>query len=378
MLKEFFLFCSGINTTLLKRTPIETNKYIGMGATIFFTGVFAAIAAGYAAYTIFDSTIAAIVLAAFWGLMIFNLDRYIVSTMRKQDSFWSNFFSATPRILLAMLIAVVIAKPLELKIFETEIESELAIIQQEKYQEQDNVVQARYQSGIDSLQSQVTLWKNDMDQKKAERDALVAAAIAEADGTGGSMQRNLGPIYKTKKAAADQAQKELDEISSTNLALIDAHQTLINRKQEQMNSDLDGQRRIALTGFAARLEGLERAADKSEAIRLASLFIMLLFMAIELAPIITKLITKRGPYDMKLAQHEMRYMEAYENNVAKVKAALKNQADFDQETQSHKLKAAIQAEKQIADMAMQQRIEQLKQHPALWSEYINKGKILDV
>jgi Holliday junction resolvasome RuvABC endonuclease subunit len=43
-----------------------------------------------------------------WGLLIFNLDRFIVSTIRKRDRFSSEFLQATPRIILAIIIAIVI------------------------------------------------------------------------------------------------------------------------------------------------------------------------------------------------------------------------------------------------------------------------------
>ena len=132
-LKNFFLFCSGANFSILKRTPTEVNKYVGIGATIFFTGVFAAIAAGYALYTVFDSAWLIVPIALLWGLMIFNLDRFIVSTMKKKGSFIRDFTSALPRLVLAVLIAIVIAKPLELKIFESEIDAELVKMQQENY-----------------------------------------------------------------------------------------------------------------------------------------------------------------------------------------------------------------------------------------------------
>ena len=56
-----------------------------------------------------------------WGLLIFNLDRFIVSTIKKNDSKWKEFLQAFPRLILAMIIAIVISKPLELKIFEKEI-----------------------------------------------------------------------------------------------------------------------------------------------------------------------------------------------------------------------------------------------------------------
>src|SRR6187549_34343 len=118
---NFFLICSGVDSSLLKKCPSETSKYAGMGATIFFTGVFAALAAGYALYTVFDNVAIASVFGLLWGLMIFNLDRYIVSSMRKEGNFNRELLTASPRIVLAIIISIVIAKPLELKIFEKEI-----------------------------------------------------------------------------------------------------------------------------------------------------------------------------------------------------------------------------------------------------------------
>src|SRR5688500_13748424 len=117
-LTSFFIFCSGSDAELLEKCPTEISKYAGIGATIFFTGLFAALAGGYSLYTVFDNVWFAILFGVAWGLMIFNLDRYIVSGIRKEGRPRREFVMAIPRILLAMLISVVIAKPLELKIFE--------------------------------------------------------------------------------------------------------------------------------------------------------------------------------------------------------------------------------------------------------------------
>ena len=54
---RFFWFCSGANFAILKRTPTESNKYVGIGATVFFTGVLAALAAGYALFSVFQKPI---------------------------------------------------------------------------------------------------------------------------------------------------------------------------------------------------------------------------------------------------------------------------------------------------------------------------------
>jgi uncharacterized PurR-regulated membrane protein YhhQ (DUF165 family) len=63
--------------------------------------------------------------------MIFNLDRYIVLSMRKDEVWYKEYLQAIPRIVLAVLIALVISKPLELKIFQKEIATELIILQEE-------------------------------------------------------------------------------------------------------------------------------------------------------------------------------------------------------------------------------------------------------
>lgn len=377
-LKDFFLFCSGANASILKRTPIDVNKYVGMGATIFFTGVFAALAAGYALYTVFESYWAAAILAIFWGLMIFNLDRYIVSTMKKSDSGFRNFTAAAPRIVLALLIAVVIAKPLELKIFESEIESELVLIEQEKYSKQDQLLRSRYVGQIDTMKNEIATWKGEINKKTIERDLLISEAIAEADGTGGSGQKNLGPIYKTKKAAADKADAELAVLAARNNELVAKRQGDIDATTSLMNGEIDALKRVSMSGFAARLEGLERATAKSPAIYWASIFVMLLFMAIELAPILTKLMLDKSPYDMVLEEHELKYMLRNDVQNQIVQNAIKQKKAFDQATHEHKLKSAIEAEKVISDAIIKERLEKLKKAPHLWQDFITRSNILDV
>jgi hypothetical protein len=76
-------------------------------------------------YTVFDDSYIAIEFGVVWALLIFNLDRFIVSTIRKRDRFGSELLQASPRIVLAIIIAIVISKPLEIKIFEKEINTVL-------------------------------------------------------------------------------------------------------------------------------------------------------------------------------------------------------------------------------------------------------------
>lgn len=83
--QHFMMLCSGANIHVLRKTPSEWNKYSGIGGVVLFTAVFATLSSGYAMYTIFDDIWAAIGFGLLWGLMIFNLDRYIVSSIKRQE-----------------------------------------------------------------------------------------------------------------------------------------------------------------------------------------------------------------------------------------------------------------------------------------------------
>jgi len=130
-LSRFFWFCSGVHIGTLEKHPTEHNKYIGIGATIFFTGLFAALSGGYAMYFVFKGDSGAFFFALLfgllWGLAIFNMDRYIVSSINKNASSTKQILQATPRILLAIMIGLVISRPLELKIFDKEIKERLKV-----------------------------------------------------------------------------------------------------------------------------------------------------------------------------------------------------------------------------------------------------------
>jgi hypothetical protein len=303
-LKEFFWFCSGASPELLKRCPTENSKYVGIGATILFTGIFASLAGGYALYTVFDHWVPAMFFGLIWGAMIFNLDRYIVSSMKKEGNFWKEFRTAVPRILLAILLAFVISKPLELKMFEKEINGELVLMEQALFKKQEDTIRARFQHGIDLLNLEINQLKAEVTEKERTRDELRTIAQQEADGSGGSMRRNLGPIYRVKKQDADRVEQELTSLKSMNDSLVSGKQQNIEQLHAAFNLELNGLEREKYGGLAARIDALGNLTNKSEPIYWTNIFMILLFIAIETAPVFVKLIGSKGPYDDLLYTHE--------------------------------------------------------------------------
>ncbi|MBK8806186.1 MAG: DUF4407 domain-containing protein [Bacteroidales bacterium] len=114
---------------LLKKCPTDFNTYFGIGIIILLTGLMAFISGSYAFYTVFKSTPLAVIFGIFWGTLIFFLDWYLVSSLKKQNNKKQEIAMSIPRLILAFFLAVVISKPIELKLFEKEINNQIASIQ---------------------------------------------------------------------------------------------------------------------------------------------------------------------------------------------------------------------------------------------------------
>jgi hypothetical protein len=322
-LTTFFWLCSGANIATLRQCPTEQSKYAGIGATIFFTGLMAALAGGYALYTVFDNLWASLLFGLIWGLLIFNLDRFIVSSMRKERKAAREWLMAVPRLVLAILISVVIAKPLELKIFEKEINTELTIMQQQQRARQEEEVKARFAAQQDSLKKQITLRQEEIKTKTVHRDELLRLAREEADGTGGSRKKNLGPIYKVKKENAETAERELQHLLAQAEKEIEGWKRKIQKTDSVIAAEIAAIEHIKLNGPAARLEAMSRLTQQHTAMAWAEWFIILLFIALETSPVVVKLMSPKGPYDnlLKVVEHKQEAFEVEE--VAKTNAEVK-------------------------------------------------------
>ncbi len=297
MLQKFFIMCSGADQSLLENcSEGERTKYVGIGATVFFTAVMAFIASSYALFTVFDNPYIAMGFGLVWGLLIFNLDRFIVSTIRKRAGFWAEFLQATPRIVLAIIIAIVISKPLEIKIFEKEINTVLLKEKNAMALANKKEVGKYFKSDLEKNKTEIDSLKSAIAIKEKEVNAYYETYIAEAEGTAGTKKLGKGPVFKEKIAKHNLAKAELDTLQKRNLKTIaekEAKITSLNKEQDKKVADtkpiIDG-----FDGLMARISALNKLPA------LPSLFIMLLFLAIETSPIIAKLLSPKGEYDFKL------------------------------------------------------------------------------
>ncbi len=301
MIKNFFWMCSGADTDLLQNcSKSEQVKYAGIGGTVFFTAVMAFIASSYALFTVFDSVSIAIAFGLIWGLLIFNLDRFIVSTIKKQGKPWLEISQAVPRLILAVIIAVVIAKPLELKIFEKEINQVLLEQKNNLTLQNKDQITLQYTPEITRVETEIQNLKDVVTNKEIEVNELYSTYITEAEGTQGTMKIGKGPVYKEKREKHDAMLLDLQQLKTENKEEIAAKEIILTDLREKQKLQTANSQPIidGFDGLMARINAL------NELPWLPSFFIFLLFLAIETSPIFSKILSHKGEYDMKFDSQE--------------------------------------------------------------------------
>ncbi len=338
---RFLWWCAGAHQQLLKEFPSEHSKYSGLGGVILATFVLASISAGYAVYSVFGSWGWTIIFGLIWGLIIFNFDRFLVSTMRKYGvSKRRQLWMAVPRIALALLIGITIARPLELKIFEKEIDTKVTENIHKKIQMNDSLLHIENQA----LMQETTAGRDRLYARKLNIEdtlhRLQQAYVQEADGTGGSLQRGIDNLTRLKLSAYNAARvqfaPELQQLGN-DIRTQDSLLQIANHSLEDKRKKYEADTRANI-GFLERNKALSDLSGEEPSVFWTSLLLSLLIILIEVGPILSKLIMPVGPYDIALAKEELTNMAAAENEMRK-----------DKELVSEKKRSFYQKQKEMSD-----------------------------
>jgi hypothetical protein len=123
--------------------------------------------------------------------------------------------------------------------------------------------------------------------------------IAEAEGKSPTALSGKGPVYAEKKQAYVQSERELKDLNATLLPLIQSNTRRVEQLLKTKDKRVESKRAsiVSNNGFLTRIHAINQLADSNFGIKLISWFIVLLFVCIESAPMIVKLLAPRGPYD---------------------------------------------------------------------------------
>jgi hypothetical protein len=224
---------------------------------------------------------------------------------------------ATPRIVLALLIGFTIARPLELKIFEKEIDVQITANRHQKLLLNDSLLQVENRATLAAALGERERLTTRQLALQDTLHRLQKAYIEEADGTGGSGRRGIEQLTRLKQeaylAAQQRANPELQQLQQqigyqdSLIREANAGRAIKNRQYEaQVASDV---------GFLEKNKALSDLSAHESSVLWANLLISLLIILIETGPILSKLIMSAGPYDLALASMELKQMAAVEEEM---------------------------------------------------------------
>jgi Domain of unknown function (DUF4407) len=383
----------GANIAILDRAPTTRGKFVQMGLVLLTTAGIAAVSMSFFInHEVDEPEATAVVVGVFWGLVIFNLDRFLVVSMGAARDKRRLLLMAAPRLCLAIVISLVVSTPITLRIFQSDINYQLRVSQanQSAYLSQkeaksglsaqaaqlhnqisqDQAIldgklpQAVTNPQLQTVQQQVQQLQPQVNKAKTQEIAAYEAWQCElyGDGTGcagASNRRGDGPIAQAKQQTYEQdlstynslnAQLQTAEqsVSKAEASLKKAQGAALTRYQQAASKALPGLQKqyntiegeIAKahaadqtainqhTGTLAQLSALWTASAGNATLLLAHLTVMALFFLIELLPVLVKFLLNLGPLDA----YEKVFMSAEEevaNQLRKDRLVQRRQADAD-------------------------------------------------
>lgn len=433
---NFLVSCSGANKEIIKQCPTEYTKYTGIGATILLTALMAMVSGGYAIYFVFNSILVSIIFGIFWGIIIFNLDRYIVSSIKKTGVFKEEFLFALPRLFIALVLAVSISKPLELRLFENRIAKQMDKNNKEYVDNYDDGFKGDIQKLNDqqkALDDELIKKKQDVFSKDPqysklkEKKSPLESRKESINGTiasnrsiisrnyyqkyfqkenGETYSRNLPNQTALNKMAENRTLNS--ELANINSELTDLNTQITKRETElgetirnietetqsaknsiaeQVTSKKAGYEKnknnainvaINSTDLLSRLEALGNLKTFGNPVWWASLVITLLFILLETAPVTVKLLSKRGPYDEILDRVEYENFIEQKKIISDLNDTINTTIKISTEKNANKLNAELKANEELLNSISSAQAEIAKLAVEQWKqdelEKIKNGK----
>jgi len=310
--------------------------------------------------------------------------------MAHDASLKRNLALAVPRVGLALVLGIVISTPLTLQVFHREIDSEVVALQAEasdsykhgldtderfrdlpalrtKVATERSIIASggATDPALGTVRAQVGVAQTAYDQAQHIAQDLTARAQCELNGTCGTRRAGDGTAYQQAKSAADAqagvvtaAKGELDAATATAtaaqarsaqqaqgvLATDQGELTRLTAEQTRLQAAFD-----ATTsndgGILLRLQALSRLSDSNATLGAAHLLLSLLFISIEILPVLMKILLNVSP------------ATAYDRL-----AELRDRTDIDVEALQQEARRTVeQAQTELLVMAEQERVDRQKE-----------------
>ncbi|RBY80543.1 DUF4407 domain-containing protein [Geodermatophilus sp. TF02-6] len=381
----------GARPDVLEAATGARPRFVALGGVLLSTGGLAVLSMAFAVHMALGVWWPfALLVGLGWGAVVVNLDRMLLVGMAHDASLRRNLVLAVPRVGLALVLGAVVATPLTLQVFHKEIDTEIVAMQaqaadayrtslesdarfaglpalRERIATEEAVVASGGQSDAElaAVHGAVTAKQAAYDQALATAQELQTRAQCELDGTCGTGEAGTGTAYEQARAAADaqaavvtSAEGELDaavaaasaaearaaQQAASSLDTDNAELARLTAEQDRLQSAFDATNE-ANGGILIRLEALHRLGDRNATLAAAQAMLSLLFMCIEVLPVLVKLLLTFGP------------PSAYDRL-----AAMRDSGDVEVEQMQQASRLTVaQAREELLVMAERERIDRQKE-----------------
>ncbi len=402
---RFLWKCGGADEQVLRYAPYSDHiKSAGIGGVVLATTVMAAIAMGFAMHTIFAAPTGefdpitkeailkgnwfiTIPISLVWGLIIFNLDRFIVATVKGDGTekiTASEWGSMLPRLVMAILIGLTISAPLETYIFRREIQREWKSVSDKMAISRQYEVEQKYEKKImevndkleknDSILKSATLSYNDISQQINELQTGTGRYLGKPCTIGATCPTHSG-FYSSK----DKATKIMDSTKIVSLTLNNDLKKMQDEKTEEIKNEqnkIENQspgfldQIMMLESLSAHGKEVEKYNAATQEIEMkkdektgqmvavkeeiyGSAFwpiwlVRLLFMIIEIAPVIFKFMLNKSSYD---------YMQENVSQILEAKQGISLEYISDENNNLHKVRENYNARRIVEVSKRQNELE---------------------
>ncbi len=360
-LRKIVLALAGTHEEVLTLVPSERARFESLGWAILITSGVAAVSMWFAlASAVGINGILAFPIALAWGLVIMGIDRWLIVSMPIDGP--RKFAMAAPRLALALLLGTLVSTPLVLRIFQSEIDAQMAQMQQQSYnqflkqqQASDVAKQVSTYSGelkylnnviathgaasantssdpeltafnkqLTNLNGEVTHWTALKNQyysdyicqlyggptcpKKGDGPAAKAslknynAASAEVATLRGQINHVQGEIQQRDAQLSSNSKADQQaryQQALTQQPVVKAEYGTALQRQNELQASFFANNQAA-HGILNRLEALSQLSSGNFTVAAARLLLFLLFLVIELLPVTVKLMQRPGLYEEAL------------------------------------------------------------------------------
>lgn len=344
--RMFLQSLAGAREEILAQCPSERVKFESLGWSLLITSGMAVVSMWFALSSAMGvNGIIAVFPAVLWGLVILGIDRWLITSMPRDGK--RKLLVAAPRLLMAVLLGTLISTPFVLRIFQAEINAQIAVIKQQRY---SDFIAAQQKSNVGS---QVSYWTRQVGSLQKVVDSggaqpLNPAADAQVQAftkqraqelslqgqyykqwqcqlygvyQGVKCPKGNGPLARASENSYNQAKAQVAQLASdirkreNQLAANDAASQrtrydqakaalpaaqaqlrIAQAREDALRTSFNAQN-DALNGILIRLQALSQLSKGDFTVTAARFLVFLLFLVVEILPVTVKLFQPRGPYD---------------------------------------------------------------------------------